>query len=212
VEVVVDPEADIRKHSTAHDFDAALTATLALYGSEVYSLLVARMKNDDVAHDVFSQATEDLWKSVPRFQWQCSMRTWFYKLARNAANRYTRAPANRRSRRDLEFRFSAICETVRSQTSPHLRTEIKDRFTELREELPEDDQMLLVLRVNRELAWDEIARIMANDGDDDGDDDRELEATELQRISARLRQRFHAIKDKLRQRAVEEGLLDPNAS
>lgn len=41
-----------------------------MYGDEVFSFLVARRRDEDVAADVFSQALEDLLKSLPIFEWR----------------------------------------------------------------------------------------------------------------------------------------------
>jgi hypothetical protein len=61
----------------------------------------------------------------------------------------------------------------------------------------------LILRVDRGLAWNEIAQSM-----DDGD--APLTDTELHRQAAALRKRFERIKDRLRVLAREAGLLsDP---
>jgi hypothetical protein len=60
--------------------------------------------------------------------------------------------------------------------------------------------MLLVLRVNRKLGWKEIARVMWHDGEVVDDDLLEKEAM-------RLRQRYQAVKERLRRMATEKGLV-----
>jgi RNA polymerase sigma-70 factor (ECF subfamily) len=78
---------------------------------------------------------------------------------------------------------------------------VKDRFRQLRESLDPDDRMLLVLRVDRDLPWNEIARVML------GRESPEPES--LKRESERLRKRFQLIKDELRERAHELGVNEP---
>jgi RNA polymerase sigma-70 factor (ECF subfamily) len=85
----------------------------------------------------------------------------------------------------------------------HLRTVNKDRFTQLRDELELDDQTLLTLRVDRDLSWNEVARILSDDEIDDED--------ALTRASARLRQRFKKLKEHLRERAKATGLIPTDA-
>jgi RNA polymerase sigma-70 factor (ECF subfamily) len=70
----------------------------------------------------------------------------------------------------------------------------------LRNQLPADDQALLVLRIDKGLSWNELAAVFSGQGD-------ALEEAELLRWAVRLRQRFAAIKRKLRGQAEEEGLL-----
>lgn len=192
-----DVEQEIRRHHDAGDANAAVAAAIQAYGDEIYSFLAARLRNDAVASDVFSQAVEDLLRSGPAFQWRCSMRTWFYRLARSATVRYQRSPMNRADRREALSHVSELVDRVRSRTQLHLRTEVKDTVRKLREQLDEDEQQLLLLRVDRGLEWSEIAEIV------DDDDDPEA----IKRASARLRQQFQKLKTKLRELAVAEGLI-----
>jgi RNA polymerase sigma-70 factor (ECF subfamily) len=198
----VDAEAVIRAHWDAGDVDEATTAALQEYGQEVFSFLVSRMRNEDRAADVFSQASEDLWKTMAKFEWRCSMRTWLYKLARNAAVRYERSPANRSDRRTNLSRMSQLIDKVRTRTLAHLRTEVKDEFQRLREKLDPTEQTLLILRIDRGLDWNDVARVMSDS------EDGELDDEELKKTSARLRQRFQKLKTRLRELAQEQGLLD----
>jgi RNA polymerase sigma-70 factor (ECF subfamily) len=91
-----------------------------------------------------------------------------------------------------------IAQAVRSRTLMHFRTEMKNRFAEIRDALPEEDRALLVLRVDRNMAWNEIARVLYPEDQSD-------EA--LTRVAARLRKRFQLVKDEIRARARETGLI-----
>jgi RNA polymerase sigma-70 factor (ECF subfamily) len=147
---------------------------------------------------VFSQACEDLWAGLPRFEGRSSLRTWFYVLARHAAARYRRSPHRRPGRRVAISDVTDVAEGVRSRTLPHLRTEVKNRFAAIRDALPEEDRALLVLRVDRNMSWNEIARVLYPDDQSD-------EA--LTKAAARLRKRFQFVKEEIRARAREAGLL-----
>lgn len=181
--------------------EQAATKVLEAYGSEIYGFLVNLMSNDTAASDVFSQVGEDLWAGLPKFKFKCSMRTWIYVLARHAAARYRRTPWNKSERRGAESRIESLVQVARSRTAPWQRTEIKDRFSQLRESLDPDDRILLTLRIDRDLPWDEVARVML-DGDDEPD------AATLSRECDRLRKRFQLLKTELRKRAQAAGLLD----
>jgi RNA polymerase sigma-70 factor (ECF subfamily) len=76
----------------------------------------------------------------------------------------------------------------------HLRTEVKDKVAALRAQLDEEDRTILVLRIDRKLAWQDIARVLA---------DEELSDAEATKRSAALRKRFERIKDRLRKLAGE---------
>jgi RNA polymerase sigma-70 factor, ECF subfamily len=197
---MADVETEIRALCQAGEIDQALTAALEAYGDEVYSFLLARMRDEDRAGDVFSQACEDLWKSLPAFSWRCSLRTWFYRLARSAVSRHSRSPANQAERRVELSQVSELADRVRSRTRAHLRTDVKDEIRKIRDELAPEDQELLVLRVDRALGWLEIAHVVA--------DETPLDDEELARASARLRQRFQKLKAQLRELAIARGLLD----
>jgi RNA polymerase sigma-70 factor (ECF subfamily) len=93
-----------------------------------------------------------------------------------------------------------MAEKIRTETLASARTESKSLIARLRERLPPDDQMLLVLRVNRRLSWPEIAMVMLHDGET-------VEDAVLAKEAARLRQRYQAAKEKLRRMAEKEGLL-----
>jgi RNA polymerase sigma-70 factor (ECF subfamily) len=179
--------------------DSAATRALESYGPELYGFLVTYFGNEADASEVFSQLGEDLWKGLPSFALGCSVRTWLYVLARHAAARFRRSPWNRRTG---DSHLDALVESVRTRTQPWLRTDVKDRFRAVRDSLDPEDRSLLVLRVDRGLSWEEVARVMLS-----------LEAPDavaLERESARLRKRYQALKEELRKRAHEAGLVDEN--
>ncbi|MEY4514778.1 MAG: hypothetical protein RLZZ450_6900 [Pseudomonadota bacterium] len=194
----MDHEEQIAGFLTRGELHAAASAVIEHYGPEVLGFLVTQLRNHDDASEVFSQACEDLWQSLPRFAQRCSSRTWFYTLARHAAARARRSRMRDPQRRVPLSAISELAASVRSRTLPHLHAEVQDRLAMIRGELSDDDRALLVLRVDRELDWLDVARVFATE---DADED------ELKRISARLRKRFQHVKDNIRRRAGELGLL-----
>jgi RNA polymerase sigma-70 factor (ECF subfamily) len=70
----------------------------------------------------------------------------------------------------------------------------------LRQTLPPDDQMLLILRVDGGMDFRELAVAMA--ANDAVSDDAELD-----REAARLRKRFERVKERLRELARDAGLI-----
>lgn len=175
------------------------------YGPELFGFLLAIHRDPDDAADVFSAVTERLWKGLGGFAWECSFRTWAYTLARNASHTF-RAGTRRRASLVVADAgaLSDVAERVRTETLTHLKTSTKDRMRKLRESLSPEDQMLLTLRIDRDLAWEELARIVH-----EGDEAPTPE--ELDRESARLRQRFRRVKERLAELALREGLLGDRA-
>jgi RNA polymerase sigma-70 factor (ECF subfamily) len=196
-------EQRIRACSSAGDSKGAATALLEGYGRELLGFLIAHLRDHDAASEVFSQFTEDLWRGIDGFRWQCSARVWSYTLLRHAASRYVR-DAQRRRRRFVALSgagpLSAVEERIRTATLAAARTESRTRVEQLRDRLPPEDQTLLILRVNRGLDWKEIARVLVDDGEGAADE-------ALAKEAVRLRKRYQLAKAKLRQLAIEEGLV-----
>ena len=93
-----------------------------------------------------------------------------------------------------------LVEQLRTQTLSLYGQRNLDAIAKLREELPEEDRALLVLRVDRGLEWADLARVFLA-GDDTPTPDV------LKRESARLRKRFQLIKERLLAMGRERGLL-----
>jgi RNA polymerase sigma-70 factor (ECF subfamily) len=88
----------------------------------------------------------------------------------------------------------ALVAQVRSRTATFLRTETRDKIARLRAALDPDDQTLLILRINRGLAWRDIARVLTPDGD-------ATTPAALDKRAAALRKRFERLKTELKERA-----------
>lgn len=193
-------EDAVKAYCEAGDYAAAATRGIEAYGPEILGYLVAVLRNDTDAHDSFSMFCEDLWRGLPSFRWEATLRTWSYTLARNAMSRMLRDPHRRADRRVpiSETPVYDVAMKVRTQTLKYLRTEVKDAIAELREELDPEAQTLFILRINRKMGWIDIARIMAEDENASDED--------LKKVSARLRKRFERAKDELKKKARERGL------
>lgn len=197
-------EARIRSLFEAGDKRGAAETLLEGYGSEVMGFLMTRLRDRDMADDTFSRFTEDLWRGLDAFRWECSARVWCYMLVRHAASRTIREARRRRGRHLPLSRagpLSEIEERIRTRTRPSARTANRSQIAGLRDRLPPDDQALLILRVNRRLAWTEIALVMFHAGEP-------VEPSVLESEAARLRKRFQSVKEKLRKMAIEEGLAE----
>lgn len=191
-------EGELSTLIRARSFERAATRALEAYGAELYGFLVGLMRGESEASEVFSQVGEDLWRGLPAFGARCSVRTWLYVLARNASARYRRSPWNRGGRTG-DSALDEVVARARTGTQPWLQTDVKDRWRALRDGLDPDDQTVLVLRVDRDLGWEDVARVTL--GSEAADD------AALARETARVRKRYQLLKEELRKRAVAAGLI-----
>jgi RNA polymerase sigma-70 factor (ECF subfamily) len=173
--------------------DVAERASTAIrdIGPAVYGYLCTMLEEDD-AREVFSQWSEDLWRGLPGFREECTLRSWAFRLAWHATARHLRDPYRARGERFPSSAASRLAASVaRSSMLPGGRHE---RLRKLRQTLRPEDQTLLHLRLDKELEWEEIASVLADDG---------------ARVSAvALRKRYERVKDRLARIARDEGLLD----
>jgi RNA polymerase sigma-70 factor (ECF subfamily) len=187
-------ESAIEALCRAGAYGEAVTGALRRYGTELLSFLRVVARDDDLAAEAFAELGEDLWRGLPRFRWDASLRTWLYALARNALGQLRRDP-RRRSERNLPLSAADdLAAITRTATLEIQRTDVKDGFRVLREQLDPEEHELLLLRLDRGLAWRDIARILG------GDDQLTVRA-------AALRKRFERAKQRLKKLAIEHGLI-----
>jgi RNA polymerase sigma-70 factor (ECF subfamily) len=178
----------VRALLAAGDHAGATTVALRELGPELLGFLSGVLGNDD-ADEVFSTLSERLWRSLKGFEGRCSIRTWTYVLARHEIGRFRRGARRHADGRVPISELEDILAVVRTTRST-MATDKQHKLAKLRDELPEDDRMLLILRVDRNLAWDDIALAFAEAPEAFREQDRKRE-------SARLRKRFQLVKQRL---------------
>ena len=183
-----------RAHLADDDLRAAATALVTGLGPQILGYLAASLRDHDAAYEVFGQFCEELWKSLPRFRGDSSMKTWAYKIVLHVVSRYRRDGFRRRATPVADDQLAQLAADVRSRTPRYQRTEVKDRFAELRGRLDDDEQTLLFLRVDQGLSWADVAAVVA-------------EAEGPVEVAS-LRKRFERAKQRLRKLAVEHGLIE----
>ena len=192
-------EAHIAACLDAGDAAGAATVGIREYGPQILGYIASVVRDETAASEVFSSFCEDLWRGIAGFRRDASFRTWAYTLAWHAASRALRDPYRRRATPLATTDAGKLALEVRSTTALHLRDASKDALAAMRDALDPEEQTLLVLRIDRDLSWSEIARVLADDAG----------VTALS--EAALRKRFERLKEKLRADAVARGLL-PSAS
>jgi RNA polymerase sigma-70 factor, ECF subfamily len=126
---------------------------------------------------VFAQFCEDLWRAIPQFRRDATMRTWAYKLARAALSHFARDPFRRRAEPFASEDYNALVVGLSSMVA---REHASARLEAARAALDREDQQLLVLRIDRKLAWADIADVMS------------IEASALRKRFERIKQRLRA--------------------
>jgi RNA polymerase sigma-70 factor (ECF subfamily) len=174
------------------DIEAAATEAVRGYGPQILGYLRTVVRDPEDASEVFSQFAEDLWKGLAGFRGECSLRVWAYKLAWHAASRFGRDPYRRRRERLPSAFVSQLAETLRSTPGGAVERRMAE-VQRLRRHLSAEEQTLLVLRVDRQLSWREVAEVMAGEGETVDE--------------PTLRKRFERLKSKLARLAKDEGLL-----
>ncbi|HWB80526.1 MAG TPA: sigma-70 family RNA polymerase sigma factor [Nannocystaceae bacterium] len=168
---------------------AAASLVVRTLGPELLGYLWVAADSWGDGDELFSQVCERIWKSLPEFRFECSVRTWVHVIARNRLRAgYTRA--NRRARVVVPSELAEDVAAVRTTTVEAMEPGTRQRLEQLRSLLDEDDRTLLVLRIDRELPWRDIAQVMCE------------ESEPLDRAAARLRQRFGRVKQRLRDELV----------
>jgi RNA polymerase sigma-70 factor (ECF subfamily) len=187
VGAVTDPtEGRIAAALDAGDRAGAATLALRAYGPPILGYLHAIVRDDGDAREAYSMFSEDLWDGIGGFRRECSMKTWAYKLAWNAACRLRSSPYRRRGRRLRTSELAALAEEVRSSFSTRREAERADALRRLRERLSPEEQSLLTLRIDRGLSWNEVAIVMSAGGES-------LAAAALRQRYQRLKLRMHAL-------------------
>lgn len=193
-------ERELAAALAAADHQRAAVLTLRSYGSEILGFLIAQLRSDQHAEEVFSTFAEDLWRSLPGLTLRTSMRAYAYALARNAKHRFL-ARDLRKQRSGVPISdaqlLSELVAQVRTETATYIATDSKQKLAELRDRLDADEQALLTLRVDRGLEWLEIAEVFG-------------EIDDPKKAAARYRKRFQQLKEKLSVWARESGLVGPD--
>jgi RNA polymerase sigma-70 factor, ECF subfamily len=189
-------QADIERRVlqlAASDPAAAATEALRAFGPHVLRYMRSVLRDEALAGDAFSEFAEHLWRGLPEFRGDASLRGWMYRLAHHAALDVREEAWRRRGRRFATGEASRIAEEVRTRTE--IRVEQRRQALEkLREALTAEEQSLLALRIDQALSWSEISEALAAEG---------------ARIEpAALMKRFERLKERLAKMAREQGLVE----
>jgi len=186
-------DSELRELCEQRRLHDALTRGLSQIGAEIMSFLAASLRDETETREGFSIFCAALWEALPTFRWECSFRTWSYVLARHAIGRVVRERGRAKALVALPPEIEEVAASVRSATPEYLRTNMRKKVAALRRDLEPEERELLILRINRELSWDEIARVELGPGEHD--------AAAIARAAAALRKRFERLRAKIKEKA-----------
>jgi RNA polymerase sigma-70 factor (ECF subfamily) len=175
------------------DHEGAAAEVIRGYGPQILGYLTRVLGSPDDAQDAFSLFAESTWRGIAGFQRRSTVRVWAYRVAWTTALRVTGDAWRRRRERLPTSLASRIAADVLSRTARTAERE-SAALERLRRELSAEEHSLLVLRVDRRLAWREVAEVMAAEG-------RPVD-------EEALRKRFGRLREKLARLAREAGMVE----
>jgi RNA polymerase sigma-70 factor (ECF subfamily) len=188
---VVSIEQRLQELLAQGDHRAAATEALRALGPKILGYLQAVLRDEADAADAFSIFAEHLWRGLPAFRFQSSLKTWCFKLAWNAALNLKDEAWRRRGRRFETGEASLLADEIRTRTGVRVERQ-RAALEALRAELSDEEQTLLVLRLDQQLGWDEIAEVLAREG--------------AAPDAVALRKRYERLKEKLARLVKARGL------
>jgi RNA polymerase sigma-70 factor (ECF subfamily) len=182
----------VRERLAAGGPDGAATALIETLGPAILRYLRSMLRVEEDAADAFSQWSENVWTGLPSFRGESSLKTWGYRLAWNAAQNLRNEAWRKRGQRLATGQASALAMSIQTKSVVVVERQ-RQALEELRAALSEEDRSLLVLRLDQQLSWNEVAEVLA---------------AEVKRIEpATLMKRFERVKARLGELARERGLL-----
>jgi RNA polymerase sigma-70 factor (ECF subfamily) len=178
----------------------AADVLLSRLSPELRPFLHRLLGDVSLADEAHSATCERLWRGLATFRWECSLRSWSYIIARREANRCRVRHARAGVQQTTLSKADQIAARGTS-TSSRVSTTRRDQLESLRASLSDEDRDLLVLRVERGLAWKEIAVAFLEEDD--------ASAETVTREAARLRQRFRAIRVRVASAIGDRSGKDP---
>ncbi len=183
-------EARLNDLITRGDSRGAAAEAMRVLGPKILGYLRAVLRDEADAGDAFSVFAENLWRGMGTFRGESSFRTWAFKIAWNAALNVRNDAWNRLGRRFETGEASELAEEIRTKTASKVERQ-RTALDAIRETLSPDEQTLLVLRIDQQLPWEDIAEVLSTEG----------EVVE----AAALRKRFERLKERLAKLLKQQG-------
>lgn len=143
-----------RAQKGSQDAFAALVEEHQRY---VYNLALRVVKDENEALDLTQETFVRAWTALPNFRGQSQFRTWLYRIVTNLC--YNRLPNLRRSLNDLgDDVMEDIPESsINAPVQEYELNETRRHLHQAMETLEEKYRLLITLRYQNELSYEEIA-------------------------------------------------------
>jgi len=143
-----------RAQKGSHDAFEALVDEHQRY---VYNLALRVVKDENEALDLTQETFVRAWTALPNFKGQSQFRTWLYRIVTNLC--YNRLPNLRRSLNDLGDDVMEEIPEPNFNTPAHEfeSNETRRNLYQAMENLDENYRLLITLRYQNELSYEEIA-------------------------------------------------------
>lgn len=140
----------------------AFAALVAEHQHYLYNLALRVLKDENEALDLTQETFVRAWTALPNFRGQSQFRTWLYRIVTNLC--YNRLPNLRRSLTDLgDDVISELPETNLTFDNPARgfeSNELRFYLHNAIETLDESYRLLITLRYQNELSYEEIASLL----------------------------------------------------
>jgi RNA polymerase sigma-70 factor (ECF subfamily) len=152
----VDNEKTLIQRAQKGDQDA-FAALVDEHQRYVYNLALRVVKDENEALDLTHETFVRAWTALPNFKGRSQLRTWLYRIVTNLC--YNRLPNLRRSLNDLgDDVIEDIPESTFATPAQEFESnETRKALHQAMENLDEKYRLLITLRYQNELSYEEIA-------------------------------------------------------
>jgi RNA polymerase sigma-70 factor (ECF subfamily) len=152
----VDNEKKLIQRAQKGDHDA-FASLVDEHQRYVYNLALRVVKDENEALDLTQETFVRAWTALPNFKGQSQFRTWLYRIVTNLC--YNRLPNLRRSLNDLgDDVMEDISDTnIDTPAREFDSNETRQNLHQAIQNLDEKYRLLITLRYQNELSYDEIA-------------------------------------------------------
>ena len=153
-------EAELVQRAQAGDTDA-FAALVVEHQRFVYNLALQTLGDPHEAENIAQEAFVRAWLALPRFRQQAQFRTWLYRIVTNLC--YNHLPRLRReltALNDLEIAAAEPPDETLANLAAGVEADERRAFLHRQiERLPESYRLVLTLRYQQGLSYEEIASV-----------------------------------------------------
>ncbi len=156
-----DPDHELREALRRGDHRAAAHCLVTRFADEMYRFCVSaagsRQDGEDLAQEVLGEAC----RSLPRFRGHSSVRTWLYKVAWHKILDYRKRLSRQPTLVPIDgAQTNEFLRIAGSQESALATAQRRKKVARACANLGQRDRMVLSLRVDMEMSYQEIAQVL----------------------------------------------------